>query len=97
MVQGKWNITMQTPMGEKQGVLELETTGNALTGYLTHAEYHAPISEGRIEGNTLSWTAKLTQPLKMNFKFTATIEADRISGAAKYFLGKVTFTGTRAS
>jgi hypothetical protein len=96
MVQGKWNITMQTPMGEKQGVLELETNGTALTGSLSHAEYHAPISDGRVEGNNLSWSAKLTQPLRMNFKFTATIEADRISGAARYFLGKVTFTGTRA-
>ena len=96
MVRGKWNITMQTPMGEKQGVLELETNGMALTGSLSHAEYNAPISDGRVEGNNLSWSAKLTQPLKMNFKFTATVEADRISGAARYFLGKVTFTGTRA-
>ena len=96
MVQGKWNITMQTPMGEKQGVLELVANGAALTGFLSHAEYHAPISDGRIEGNNLFWSARLTQPLRMNFRFTATVEADRISGAARYFLGKVTFTGTRA-
>ena len=95
MVQGKWNITMQTPMGEKQGVLELESDGTALRGSLSHAEYRAAISDGRVEGNHLSWSAKLTEPLRMNFKFTATVEADRISGAARYFLGKVTFTGTR--
>ena len=96
MVQGRWNITMQTPMGDKQGVLELETTGGALTGSLSHAEYRAAISDGKVDGNNLSWSARLTQPLRMNFKFTATIEADRISGAANYLLGKVTFTGTRA-
>lgn len=96
MVQGKWNITMQTPMGEKQGVLELQSDGTALTGSLSHAEYRAAIHDGRVEGNNLSWSAKLTEPLRMNFKFTATVEADRISGAARYLLGKVTFTGTRA-
>jgi hypothetical protein len=47
-------------------------------------------------GNQLSWSAKITEPMKLNFKFTATVEADRISGAAKHLLGKATFTGTRA-
>jgi hypothetical protein len=31
----------------------------------------------------------------MSFKFTATVEEDRISGAAKHLLGSATFTGTR--
>jgi hypothetical protein len=34
--------------------------------------------------------------MRMSLKFTATVEADHISGAAKHLLGKATFTGTRA-
>jgi len=34
--------------------------------------------------------------MRMSLKFTATVEADRISGSAKHLLGKATFTGTRA-
>ncbi len=34
-VQGKWNITIKTPMGEKAGVLELQVEGNTLTGSLS--------------------------------------------------------------
>jgi hypothetical protein len=96
MVQGKWNITIKTPLGDKSGVLELKTEGSRLTGSLSDAEHYAAISDGRVDGNTLSWSAKLTKPMRMSFKFTATVEADRISGAAKHLLGKATFTGTRA-
>jgi hypothetical protein len=96
MVRGKWNITIKTPMGDKSGVLELETDGANLTGSLSDAEHYAAISDGKVDGNTLSWSAKLTKPMRMSFKFTAAVEADRISGAAKHLLGKATFTGTRA-
>jgi hypothetical protein len=96
MVEGKWNITIKTPMGDKPGVLELETEGTVLTGSLSDGEHHAAISDGKVQGNKLSWTAKITTPMRMSFKFTATVEADRISGTAKHLLGKATFTGSRA-
>jgi hypothetical protein len=96
MVQGKWNITIKTPVGDKSGVLELKTEGTRLTGSLSDAEHFAAISDGTVEGNQLSWSAKITKPMRMSFRFTATVEADRISGAAKYLLGKATFMGTRA-
>jgi hypothetical protein len=96
MVEGRWNITIKTPMGDKSGVLELKTEGTVLTGSLSDGEHYAPISDGKVTGNTLSWTAKMTTPMRMSFKFTATVDSDRISGAAKHLLGKATFTGSRA-
>lgn len=96
MVQGKWNITIDTPMGAKSGVLELLVTGKTLTGSLSHDGLRVAISDGQIEGNNLSWQAKITKPMRMSFKFTATVDADRISGAARHMLGSATFSGTRA-
>jgi hypothetical protein len=96
MVQGRWNITIKTPMGDKSGVLDLKTDGSALTGSMSDADHYAAISDGKVQGNQLSWSAKITKPMRMSLKFTATVEADRISGAAKHLLGKATFTGTRA-
>ena len=96
MVQGKWNITIKTPMGDKSGVLDLKIEGTTLTGSLSDASHHVEISEGKIEGNTLYWSAKITSPMHMKFKFTATVDEDRISGVARHLLGKATFTGTRA-
>lgn len=95
MVQGKWKITIHTPMGEKSGVLELLVNGKALTGSLSDAEHHVAISDGKIEGNKLSWHAKITKPMRMSFKFTAIVDEDRISGAARHLLGTAPFSGTR--
>jgi hypothetical protein len=95
MVQGKWNITIKTPMGERSGVLELMVDGTTLTGSLSDAEHRVAISGGRIDGNKLSWQAKITKPMRLSFKFTATVEQQRISGVARHMLGSATFTGTR--
>ena len=95
MVEGKWNIVIKTPVGDKSGVLELKTEGARLTGSLSDADHHVTISDGKVSGNQLSWSAKLTKPMHLSLKFTATVEADHISGAAKHLLGKATFTGRR--
>jgi hypothetical protein len=95
MVQGKWQITLNTPMGERSAVLELLVNGNALTGSLSDAEHHVAISAGKIEGDRLSWQAQITKPMRLNFKFTASVDGDRISGAARHMLGSATFSGTR--
>jgi hypothetical protein len=96
MVQGKWNITIKTPMGDKSGVLDLTVSGKTLTGSLSDAEHHVAISDGRVEGNKLSWKAKITKPMRLSFKFSAIVEQDRISGDARHLLGNATFSGTRA-
>jgi hypothetical protein len=95
MVDGKWNVTIKTPAGDRSGVLELKTEGTTLTGSMTGPDHIAEISDGKVNGNQLSWSAKITKPMRLSLKFTAAVEADRISGAAKHLLGKATFTGTR--
>ena len=95
MVDGKWNITLKTPMGDKSGVLALSVAGSSLTGSLSDAEHHVVLSNGKVDGNRLSWSAKITKPMNLNFKFTAIVEENRISGTASHLLGTATFTGTR--
>lgn len=95
-MHGRWNITISTPMGDKSGVLDLKAEGATLTGSLSDASYYVEIIDGKVEGNTLCWSAQITSPMRMKFKFTATVEEDRISGVARYLLGKATFTGTRS-
>ena len=97
MKQGRWNITINTPMGERSGVLELHVSGKTLTGSLSDADHHVAISDGKIDGNKLSWRAKITKPMRLSFKFTATVEGNHISGAAQHILGSATFSGTRVS
>jgi hypothetical protein len=96
MVQGKWNITIKTPMGDMSGVLDLHVEGTSLTGSLSNADHHVTIHDGKVEGNRLKWSAKIIKPMRLSFKFTATVEENRISGTARHLLGSATFGGTRA-
>ena len=93
--QGKWKVTINTPMGDRSGVLELSVDGSAVTGSLSDGERHVAISDGKVDGNSLTWQAKITKPMRLSFKFTATIEGDRITGSARHMLGTATFAGTR--
>lgn len=95
MVQGKWNITINTPMGDKSGVLELHVNGATVTGSLSDADHRVEITHGRLEGNRVSWQARITKPMRLSFKFTAVVDQDRISGEARYMLGTASFCGTR--
>ena len=96
MVQGKWNIVLKTPVGDRQGVLELATSGSTLTGSMSDGEHSAAITDGRVDGNRLSWSAKITKPMRLSLKIRAQVENDRISGSARHLLGSATFSGTRA-
>jgi hypothetical protein len=93
---GRWNVRIQTPIGERSGVLELKVEGSKLSGSLSDGEHHVLINDGKIDGNQLSWSAKLEKPMRLTFKFKAILDADRISGSARNFLASATFTGVRA-
>ncbi len=93
---GKWNVTIKTPVGDRSGVLDLRVEGNKLTGSFSDGEHHADLSDGRIDGNRLSWSAKIDKPMRLSLKFNAVVDDDRISGRAKHMLGSAIFSGTRA-
>src|SRR5579872_3015550 len=95
-IAGKWQVVLNTPVGERRGVLELKVDGNSLTGSLSDGEHHALIMDGKIRGSELSWSAKIEKPMRLTFKFSARVEKDKISGSARHMLGSATFTGVRA-
>jgi len=93
---GTWKTTMNTPMGKQEGTLTLKTDGGALSGKLAGPQGEIDIDEGKVEGDTLSWKAKLTSPMPMTLEFDATVEGDDISGNVKLgAFGNASFTGTR--
>ncbi|MCR9276664.1 MAG: hypothetical protein NXH85_01725 [Pseudomonadaceae bacterium] len=94
---GDWNTTMNTPMGAQQGVLTLASSGSELTGKLSGAQGDLEITDGNIDGETLTWKAAMTQPMPITLEFTAKVDGDEISGDVKLgAFGNATFTGTRA-
>ena len=94
--QGKWLVTIETPVGERTGVLDLVVDGSMLSGRLSAGEHSADISDGAVDGDRLTWSARVTKPMRMTVKFSATFSSDRIEGKAKYLMGSAAFHGRRA-
>jgi hypothetical protein len=96
-IDGNWSITMNTPMGAQKGTLTLKSSGAALEGKLEGPQGALPISNGKVSGDSATWTCDMTQPMPMKLEFSAKVDGDKISGeVALGAFGKASFSGTRA-
>ena len=96
-VDGTWNCTMNTPMGAGNVTLTLKTEGNDLSGTFASDQGTMDFTGGTVDGNKLSWTISIEQPMPMQIATTATIEGDTLTGEAQLgSFGAAQLTGTRA-
>ncbi len=97
-VDGTWKLIVNTPMGAQESTLVLSSSGNTLTGnQMAPNGGSAPIEEGSVNGNDVSWQASIQRPMPMTLKFSGTVDGDTISGTVKLgMFGSAGFTGTRA-
>ena len=94
---GTWNITTKSPMGSQAGTLTLAVDGDDVTGTMDGAQGSIELEEGKIDGDTVSWVANLTQPMPLKIEASGTVDGDAISGSMKLgAFGTATFEGTRA-
>jgi hypothetical protein len=96
-VNGKWNLTIKTPMGEQKGMLTLAQSGDALTGQMSGAMGAVTIENGKVEGDMLKWHAKVTSPMPITLEFTGKIDGGALNGTVKLgAFGSSTFSGAAA-
>lgn len=97
-VDGSYDVTTKTPMGDQKGTLTLASDGDSLTGSLSGDQGTIDISDGKINGEELTWNASITSPMPMKLEFTAQVDGDEISGSVKLgMFGSAQFSGTRIS
>ncbi|MBH5388633.1 MULTISPECIES: hypothetical protein [Bradyrhizobium] len=96
-VDGNWNLTMTTPMGEQQATLSLKAAGGTLTGTLGAQGNTTEIFDGTASGDNVSWKASIDKPMPLTLEFTGTVSGDSISGEMGIGpMGSFPFTGARA-
>ena len=94
---GTWNCTVDTPMGAQQMTITLATNGAELTGKVSTSQGESEITSGTVDGNNLTWTISITQPMAMDIETTATVDGDTLTGESKLgTFGTAKLTGTRA-
>jgi hypothetical protein len=97
-VDGKWDIVINSPMGAQKATIELAASGTTLSGTQTAAQGSGPLENGKIDGNAVSWSAKITSPMPMTLDFTGTVDGDKLTGSVKAgAFGSFPFTGSRSA
>lgn len=96
-VDGNWNLTMTTPMGERQATLSLKAAGSELTGTQGAEGNTTEIFDGTVNGDNLSWKVSIDKPMPLTLEFTGTVSGDSINGEMGIGpMGSFPFTGARA-
>ena len=96
-VDGNWNITLQTPMGDRNTTLILKSAGGTLTGTQGADGESTEIFDGTVNGNDVTWKVSIVNPMPLTVEFKGAVADDAISGEASIgFMGSFPFTGKRA-
>ena len=95
-VDGTWNLTMDTPMGERKATLAVKAQGGTLTGTQSADGDTGDIFEGTADGDSLAWKVSITSPMPLTLEFSGTVAGDKMSGTMSAgFYGSWPFTGSR--
>ena len=97
-IDGTWETVTNTPMGQQNATVTLQTDADTLSGTMSGAQGTIDIKDGSVDGNTGTWKVSITNPMPMTLEFSATANGDEISGSVKLgAFGSANFTGTRAA
>jgi cytochrome P450 len=92
----RWKMVLKTPMGPQDMVMTMNRDGSTFTGRIDSPMGGEDVSEGKIDGDKLSWVMNVTKPAKIKLSFEVTQEGDKLTGHAKLgMFGKSALTGER--
>ncbi|MDM7928183.1 MAG: hypothetical protein QUV12_05855 [Blastomonas fulva] len=95
-VAGQYDCVTKSPMGDQKSVLTVNVDGDSWTGSNAGQMGALDITDGKVDGNTLTWTMDMKVPMPMKLEGTATVDGDTISGQVKAgAFGTMAMTGTR--
>jgi len=95
-VAGTYECVTKTPMGDQKSEVTINVDGDTFTGSNVGAMGSMELENGKVDGNTLTWTMKMTVPMPMTLEGTATVDGDTLTGSVKAgAFGSFPMNGTR--
>ncbi len=95
-VDGDWNVTIKSPMGDQSAVLTITTDGASFSGKMVGGLGSMDIPSGSVDGDTITWKMDMTVPMPMTLDCTATADGDAITGqVVAGAFGAMGLSGTR--
>lgn len=97
-VDGTWDIVVKSPLGDQKSTLTVKSDGDTFTGTNAGAMGSVEVNNGKVDGNTISWSMSVTVPMPLTLDGTATIDGDTITGSvAAGAFGSFPLSGARAA
>jgi hypothetical protein len=97
-VEGVYDCVTESPMGEQKSVLTIKIDGDNIVGSNEGAQGPMDLEDGKVDGNSLTWTMNMTVPMPMTLQASATVDGDKLSGSVNAgAFGDMPMTGTRRS
>ncbi|WP_328303324.1 hypothetical protein OG389_35545 [Streptomyces sp. NBC_00435] len=82
-VEGVWDLSLSTPMGRIEAVVELARQAGVLTGAAHGAGEGVPLSDITLDGDRLTWRQSVTKPLRLNLTFAVVVDGDTLTGTSR--------------
>ena len=94
-VAGKWECTIEAPMGAQNFTLLVAREGDSFRGEVMDGNENKAIT-GAIDGDTLTWSMDVEKPIRVTLACNATVAGDTLDGKVKAgFFGSYALTGRR--
>ena len=95
-VAGTYECVTKTPMGDQKSDVTIVVNGDTFTGTNSGQMGSMEMENGKVDGNKLTWTMKMTVPMPMTLEGEATVDGDTITGTVKAgAFGSFPLSGTR--
>lgn len=95
-VAGTYECVTKTPMGDQKSDVTIVVNGDTFSGTNAGAMGSMEMENGKVDGNKLTWSMKMTVPMPMTLEGEATVDGDTITGTVKAgAFGAFPLTGTR--
>ena len=95
-VAGTYECVTKTPMGDQKSDVTIVVNGDTFTGTNSGQMGSMEMENGKVDGNKLTWTMKMTVPMPMTLEGEATVDGDTITGNVKAgAFGSFPLSGTR--
>ena len=95
-VAGTYDCTIKSPMGDQASKFTVTVDGDTFTGGMAGGMGSMDVTDGKVDGDTLTWKMNMTVPMPMTLDCDATVDGDMLTGNVKAgAFGTFPLTGTR--
>lgn len=97
-MDGKWEFTVHTFMGDMRSIMEFKVDGDVLTGTGTDASNGAvaEVQNGKFDGTNFSYSLTIKTAVgEMTNELCGVLDGDKITGKSKNGMGEFDVDGVR--